>query len=647
MTARGKRTFWITANPTALHQERVALLNKNGFDALLMPGMKELLQQNASQRASCIFIDTPEPSNSERIQMINQLAMMPEMNGVRFILIATQHTPDAYRVAVAENFRDIIPLKLDSEVWLHRVQFATGAKPSEFSAPLCEISMNQVAIAMAPARIIWINETHIRIECRGNQRIGSALQISGQIAASFGVPHLSLTVESIHKDQLQFRFSQALICRWRIAAAQSELASSLIRRLPSSGQGTRFRAFVAVSKSDLRKNVITRLGSARFDIKVGLQRANLAKELRYFSPDVVFMDDHLLKTLTVAELRDIFGDMPAHVPAVILGSEQDRRDFAERLGQRRLYIESENQPDFALNAGSRFRLTANLTTTKTGEPTRPIEADHPWSKIDVLVPTRLTSLNPSVGEISLPYSMGSFSLVKLEAPILRRSLGRDPYIKITNTTEVTSTLHATQFNHHAHFYLADVDREEQAKLSNNLMLMVENYYQKEFSTTTPSTITNQQTTTPIAIPTTLPTTTPPSLPSTSANVNSSDQLSTRTSEDLTDPAIDLDDSPKRNWPRTTRKLIQSKSSLDRRFDWPKNIDPTIVKAALVFVIAIGVMMIVLSFAMNVDESFYKDHGRQYSDFFQRMTNPEFRKANPAPGIKRLERDNGPQSESPP
>jgi hypothetical protein len=212
---------------------------------------------------------------------------------------------------------------------------------------------------------------------------------------------------------------------------------------------------------------------------------------------------------------------------------------------------------------------------------------------------------------------------------------------------VTSTLHATQFNHHAHFYLADVDREEQVKLSNNLMLMVENYYQKEFSTTTPSTITNQQTTTPIAIPTTLPTTTPPSLPSTSANVNSSDQLSTRTSEDLTDPAIDLDDSPKRNWPRTTRKLIQSKSSLDRRFDWPKNIDPTIVKAALVFVIAIGVMMIVLSFAMNVDESFYKDHGRQYSDFFQRMTNPEFRKANPAPGIKRLERDNGPQSESPP
>jgi hypothetical protein len=628
MPAKGKRTFWVTAAPTPLHKERVALLNQNGFDVILMPGIKELLQYNASQRASCIFIDTPSQGSTERLQMINQLAMMPEMNGVRFILIATQHSPESYRVAVAENFRDIIPLRLENDVWLHRIQFATGAKPSEFPAPLCEISMNQVAIAIAPARIIWINETHIRIECRGNQRIGSALQMTGPIAASFGVPHISLTVESIHKDQLHYRFSQALVCRWRVSPSHSEQASALIRRLPTSHQDAKLRAFVAISESDRRKSVITNLSAAKYDIKVGLQRKNLSQELRYFSPDVIFFDEKLLQALTEVELRTMFAHLSSDVPAVIFGDQFDRQRFSSALGDRRFFVESDRHHEALQNAAERYRLKASMMTAQSGEPTRLLPVDHPWSKIDVLLPARLVSLNPLVGEISLPYSMGSFSLVKLEAPILRQALGRDPYIKITNTSEIRSSLQASQFTHHAHFYLADVDRDEQLKLVNNLVLMISDYYQKQFAAA------------PLNHALSEPEVSGPTISehdiAKSAGINFKD---TPTVEPVfTDDA---------SYTKTRRREIKSQRDIDIFGTLRRRIDPTIVKAICVFIIAIGIMALVLNVAMNVDESFYKDHGREYSNFFQRMTNPEFRKANPAPGLKRLNRNNDSDPESPP
>jgi hypothetical protein len=616
MTAKGKRTFWVTTALTDAHHERIDMLRKNGFDVVLIPGLHEIVQHNAIQRASCVLFDTPQQSQLDRLQMIHQMTMMPEMNGVRFILIATQHSLDAYRMAVAEGFRDIIPLGLDLASWLQRVQFATGAKPSEFPAPLCEISMNQFAVATAPGRIIWISETHIRIECRGSQRIGSTLQITGPIAGSLGVNHISLTVESVHKDLLQFRFSQALVCRWRVPAGQSEHASFLIRRIPVGDQGPKLRAFVAATRADLRKNIITNLNASKFDIKVGLQRKTVAQELGYYSPNVIFLDDKLFENFGTHELNSMFSSVPMDVPVVIFGAETDRNRFAAVLGQRRLFIESEASKEVLQNAGRRFQINATSMAPNPGQIIRPIPVDHPWSKIDVLVPARLLSLNPKVGVISLPYSMGPFSLLKLEAPILRRAFSRDPYIKITNTIEMTSALPTNRFNHHAHFYLADVDRTEQSKLGASLAYMLNDYYHKQFSTN------------PGALPAQIATPIPAGTQSqTSSQASKSTEVEPLNQEINAHQKLIMRDLGAAS-PRLPK--MRTKFSLANLANWRVTFDPILVKAFIVFIVAIGIMMMVLNVAMNIDDSFYRDHGREYSDFFQRMTNPEFRKNNPPP-----------------
>ena len=636
MASKGKRTFWVSAAPTALHHERITILGQNGFDIVLISGLNDLLRQNIEQRASCVFIDTPNNDNAAGIQTIQQLSMMPEMNGARFVLMATQPSPEAFRVAVSENFRDIIPMNLETSAWLQRIQFATGAKPSEFSAPLCEISMNQVAVAMAPARIVWINETHIRIECRGSQRVGSSLQISGNISEVFGAPHLSLTVESIHKDQLQFRFSQALVCRWRVAASSTERASTMIRRLQQNNLETKLRAFAAISKADIRKTVVANLSPTKFDVKVGLQRGTVAQEFRYFSPDVVYMDDKIFAHLTESELQEMFTSVPSDVPLVIYGARPDQARVTKNLANRTIFVESEANPDHLQNSAQRYRLNTHAMSAKHHDFVRPIAADHPWSKIEIHVPARLISLNPLVGEISLPYSMGNFTMAKLEAPILRKALGRDPYIKITDTSEAASSLQANQFTHHANFYLADVDCQEQVLLTNTLTTMLNNYYQKQFVAPSQSAAINR-TVIPISAASISTMITTRSAPLVSlGNLAAKEPLIAATKDSPDGPQISL--APETIHTKLRREFFKPEIELDLSFDWRKKIDMTIVKAIGLFAVAIGITALIISMAVNIDESYYKEHGREYSNFFQRMTNPEFRKANPAPGLEKLNRD---------
>ena len=653
MASKGKRTFWVSGALTPLHLERCQLLAQNGFDIQMMSSTNEVIKALAASRPVAIVIDTPIMDNVSGVQTIQTLSTMPEMNGVRFILSVTAPSPEASRVAMSENFRDIIPMNIHSSDWLQRVQFATGAKPTGFPSPLCEISMNQMAVALAPGRIIWINDTHIRIECRGGQRVGSSMQITGALAKTFGVPHISLTVESIHKTQLLFRFSQALVCRWRIAQAQAENASSIIRLMGQQNNDARIRAFVAVSRPDIRKAIVGAINPERFAVKVALQKSTLAQELSYYSPDLVFIDARMIAGPDAASMQTIFATLPGDVPVIIYGSSIDQSLLKKTFGSRPVFVEtSVNLPDIN-NAAHRYRVVHHAAGIDDTARVNPVSPDNPWSKTDIMVPARLTSLNPSSGEISLPYSLGAFAMARLEAPILRRALGRDPYIKITDMVERTSSLQASQFTHHAHFYLADVESREQVTLCNVLVTMLSDYYQKQFVAakkaiaTANVSLVQASAATVIRLNAVGSTAVSTSAPLTAGNLalkepqNPPPPPAPRPEvvkqEQITDQEVSL--TPETLNTKLRRGVFQHEIEFDFSFNWRKHVDITVLKAVGAFFIAAGIMAFIISLAMNIDESYYKEHGREYSDFFIRMTDPEFRKKHPAPGMPQLDRNN--------
>ncbi|MCX7315555.1 MAG: hypothetical protein NTZ22_01610, partial [Hyphomicrobiales bacterium] len=402
--------------PTEQHQERCLLLALNGFDVIMLSGIQDVIKSCAEGRPTCVIIDTPIHDSLAGVQSIQTLAVMPELNGVRFILSVTHSAPESLRVAVSENFRDLIPISLLPVQWLQRVQYATAAKPTDFNAPLCEISMNQVAVALAPARVIWISETHIRIECRGNQKPGTSLQISGPMSTAFGVSHVSLTVESVHKDQLMYRFSQALVCKWRISGTAAERASTLIRRLNTEFSDARIRAFIAVTKPETRKIIADCLKLQNFEMKVALQKSTI----------------RILSSIAEADIQAMFEKLPGDVPVVIYAAPGSHHEtFRKLVGSRPIFFESTAHAEHLQTASSRYHITPHAHVDDSHGSKAQIASQHSWSKIELHVPARLRGLNPTVGEIALPFSMGAFTLARLEAPILRKALGRDPYIKIT------------------------------------------------------------------------------------------------------------------------------------------------------------------------------------------------------------------------
>lgn len=614
MASRGKRTFWVTAAPTNAHKERAELLGQNGFDVVVLKGVPEVIEAINESRPICIIVDST--SNLA----IQKMAQIPELNGVRFILSVIDPSSEAMKEAAAENYRDMIPIKLPPARWLQRMQYATATKSTEFPHPLCEISMNQIAVAFVPARIVWVSETHMRLECRGRQNLGNTIQITGAIAKAFGVPYISLTVESIHREHLLYRFSQALVCRWRISENNSEKAAMTIRRMSTENPFLRFRAFVTVSNPELRKTLVKELNRDRFEVKVALQRSTLMDELSYFSPDVLFLDEKILASMEEVDILLMLSKIPVTTPIVLYGHQIDESEMRRVFGTKTIYFEKSVNLQNLANAVHYYKLTPQNDNTETTGKITQILQGHAWSKIELQAPARLTSLNPMVGKISLPYSLGAYASARLEAPILRKALGRDPYIKITETHETTADNHAGQFLHHGKFYLADVDPAEQIRLSEVLMSMMTVYYQNQFIKETQVNTALNSETSDISNVT--------AVQGTLALKESYPAASSRQESSIPSMA---NASPAQSSTRADKITVVKKAvKLQTSFSWRRYIDVTILKAIVLFLVAMAITGALLNAAMNIDQSFYEDHGRQYSDFFRRMSDPKFRNKNPEP-----------------
>lgn len=620
--SKGKRTFWLTDSLQGEHQKRAEQLSLLGYDVSFLKNMREALDSLGTIRPTCILIDANITNQQSIAKSIEKLNQHPELSGTKFILSMHGQAPEAAKAAASENFRDIIPFELSNERWLQRFKHATSPKPVDLGRPLCEITMNQMAMAYAPARVVWISESHIRIECRGGQTIGSNLQITGSLANALGSPYISLTVESVHRNELLYRFSQALVCRWRVPEAQMEAAKITVRRAMSAhpSQANRFRAFVAISSAETRHALSQDLSRDQFEVKVALLRSTIAQELSFFSPDIIFFDQKIISSLEEIDLQLIASKLERDVKIVIFGTDEDTSDTTRIFTKQKIHIEPVYDTKKASSAVSSYELRSNGKVMEHSERRIHILPDQPWSRVELQMPARLTALNPAVGQISLPFSVAAFASIRLEAPILRKSLGRASYIRVLSNTEVASKTTPSQFAHHGSFYLADVTPAESAILSQVLLTMTNNYYQKQFIESSIQ------------------------LEMLKITQNELQQAAGFTSSaGITDTAGD----PGRF--TTEEKISSAQQKItaqpkpfhkSARYAQPFKIsdylDPVLAKAVLVFIIAMSIVLGLLSLASKIDPSFYKDHGRQYSDFFLRMSDPEFREKNPPkpPGSSR-------------
>lgn len=611
MSTRGKRTLWVTEIKTALHGERAQQLNQYGYETVFLTDPGELNQITEESRPTNIIIDT-RVSSAETERLIHAVAANPNLSGARIILNLIRADELATRLAMAGNFRDILPWNISSDTWSTRVQYATAPRPLEMPHDLCAISVNQLAVLRMPGRLIWINETHMRIECRGTQRPGSTLHITGRLASAFGVPHIALAVESVHKDRLLYRFSQAIEARWSIPSASADRALALIRRLQLDHAGPRSRAFIAINRSDWRKSVLNALNMNQYEVNVAMRRANLSQEVGYFSPDVVMFDDRVVSNLKDEELQQILHQIPSDVPLILFGSQFDAVRLKNLMGSRPFYPEKSADSLQISQSLKRYGIRPHTQLSAIGANVFHIMPDHPWSGIELEVQARLQSISPKNGSIALPFPVGTFALARIESPLLRRSLGRDPYIKITQGSEARNQLQNPKFSHSADFFLADVDQDGQRRVAQTIVQIVSEFYSKRYGYTPVSAAGISHV---FLKPVAPPATPQAAAPETPAVVE--DDIRTQEAVSIQPEPLKDDGDEKQR-------------ALELNFSIRKYVDPVVAKALGVFALAILIMCLLLYAATNIDQSSYKDHGKEYGEFFKKMKDPSYQRSTPAP-----------------
>lgn len=624
MSAKFRRTFWITNSVTAQHSARAKLLESQGYKVFFASDSHTALKLAREARPICILIDTCDPSNTSEIQSLISLAKDPEFNAVRFILSLTANCPELVGCALSEGFRDIVPLAISDNQWLNRVLYANASKTAEDSLSPVEVGLNQIASTISSGRITWINQTHIRIECRGPQRIGNSLQISGAISQALKLPRVSLIVESIEKQRLLYRYSQALICSWQVPPTHEETAKKTIQSLIKDKPDPKIRAFVAISRPTLRTTLVKGLDAGKFFVRAGLQKSNLPLELNYFSPSIIFFDDKLLEALSDVELNNLLDAIPESIPIIIFGVASEK--ISSILVDRKVFFESSVQQAHLKNAAVRYEIPYEKQTDGDHVDTCAVSPDHPWSKIDVHTPARLKALSSTGGHISSQFPIGTYSLAKIESPFLRKILRRDPIIKIKTTHSFDSS---AMFGHESSFHLADTTTTEEAIIAAALVTHVKDHYAPQLEAIGRSNIDTQITNEVVmmsrdgmlldASSTAIKIGVGGFVDGSTAFKNgdqtghSSDQITDTSTKPKVRANHEKNPSPVKAVYKNARK---SKSHFA--------IDTTVMKAIGVFIIFSLLLIGGLKLAEKKGAERGSKLGKEYSDFFLRM-NPELRK----------------------
>lgn len=624
MSAKFRRTFWITNSVTSQHSARAKLLESHGFKVFFASDSHTAFKLAREARPICMLIDTCDPNNTSEINHLISLAKDPEFNAVRFILSLSSNCPELIRCAMSEGFRDIVPLAISDSQWLSRVLYANAAKTGDEGHATVEVGLNQIASTISSGRVTWMNQTHVRIECRGPQRIGNSLQISGAFSQALKLPRVSLIVEGIEKQRLLYRYSQALICRWQVPPTHEEAAKKTIQALIKDKPDPKIRAFVAVSRPSLRTTLVKGLDSGKFFVRAGLQKSNLPLELNYFSPSIIFFDDKLLEALSDTELNNLLDATPEGIPIVIFGVASDK--ISRILSDRKVFFESSVQQTHLRNAEARYEIPYEKQTDGDHMDTYAVSPDHPWSKIDVHTPARLKALSSTGGHISCQFPIGTYSLAKIESPFLRKILGRDPIIKVKTTHSFDSS---AMFGHESSFHLADITSAEEAIIAVALVTHVKDHYASKLdgagrssleSLNTNETTLMSQDGLLLDVSNTAAKIGVSGFVAGSTALKNGDQTS-----DSTDQTTDSSARPKLRANNDKKQApVKAVYKTARKSKTHFAIDKTVAKSIGVFIIFSLLLIGGLKLAEKKGAERGSQLGKEYSDFFFRM-NPELRK----------------------
>lgn len=471
------KIYWLCHHPQAAHREKALLLEKYGYEVIFFLNIDTLLQALSTQRVQIIIIgDEGEQKHIEK--NIIQLSKNPEVQGARLILSLSQPSLNLENLAACSAFRDIIPLNIIDTHWINRFIFATSKSQINIASPASQVTINSICSIAIPARITLISTNKIFLEAKLNPEKEQIINISGNFVKSIGLSSLSLTVNTIKRRDLVFRFSTGIETRWNIPERKKDVVYKIIEQMQHTNFGPRCKVFIAVQTPEIRSAIIKELDPLRFDLNVALKKQSIIDEPKYFSPKIVFIEDKLC--INQKEDFERFVKMlqilEPEVPVCIIGTSISLQKLEAIDTSRKFFILSKLPEKLSQVIFTKYLIKQNALDQYTDAVYIP--PDHPFSIAEINVPARLHLVHPIEVQVALNTKIDKFGLCRIDSPWFKKNLGWYPYAKIKNSYENSLSIE-DNFKNIINCYLADLSKDNQIKIAKAII----NYTTSTFNST--------------------------------------------------------------------------------------------------------------------------------------------------------------------
>ena len=453
--------YWLTEDVTPLHKDRAAALARRGYQVEFCSSLSELRRVFAARRVSIIVVGD-EGTLSTVESYVMTMANAPEISGVRLILSLSQPNPDLVQLAASHGFRDAIALDWEHNHWLQRFLFSTAGASGGFVTPLPQMTLNTVAAITIPARVVWINYDNMWIETRVTPPAGAQIKLAGNIVSSLGMRAMTVTVEECRKSNLRYRFSDALIVRWGVASSLANKQRILIDHLKSTSIGRTCKVFIAVQTPTLRTTVIDHLRDPRFEVSAALQKQSIVNEPKFFSPNVIFIEDKLTSGEEFGRFEQMMQNTEEPAIVIVLGNGANMDELRRVAPKHKCAMLTRVPANLAEVVFSKYLKAIRPLADQ--EDNIQIGPQSDFSFAELSFSGRMTRVHPSSAQLALSVPLGNFGMCRIDSPLFKRTVGRSVCAKITDTYSDNRRA-ASGFPHLVEVSLADVFARDREKLA--------------------------------------------------------------------------------------------------------------------------------------------------------------------------------------
>jgi hypothetical protein len=370
---------------------------------------------------------------------VHTFANIPDINAARLLISNSRNDYALMEAAVREGFRDIIPADLDDAEWLQRFEFATSGVESILSLHEGLDQIDESIDISIPVRVVWVAGHQLWLETRACPRIGEQISLEGAFAQSLGLGHVTVHVQQKQQTNLTFRFSEALIGNWyadAVARADPERILDTLEKLSNLDLGQRPRIFLAIQSPALRTTLLKYLDRRKYEVHTALQRNSLLYEPKYFSPDLVFIEERLMTGESRRHFHELNRFLPEHATIVAIGVRDENQMLRNGGSERRLRtlkhiplnLADLIERDYLAGVAQR---RASTNERKAYFPPH----DHALSFGLLKMSARLQSADYLQFDMSSMTRIGPYTLLRAESPRLRQILGGPAFLKVVESPQ--------------------------------------------------------------------------------------------------------------------------------------------------------------------------------------------------------------------